>query len=323
MAKREKQYVRPDNFFVVTGWMAEMLHLNVTEMCVFAIIYGFSQTANQDFTGTQDYIAEWIGASTRSVQRAIDKLIDKGYIIRTQERYNKPIYSAKSLDELTQICIAEECGKVVENTVESVELKNNDDKMSPLKVDDMVTNCHHMTTECRHDDDKMSPDDDKLSSTHNSIIYNINNNITENINNAMQGNASENFQQQEKENVETPEKTKDKKYRYKSYQDIISEYTSDKKLKKRILDFISMRKMLKKSLTNEGLALVLQNLDSVAGNDQEKILVLEQSIANSYADVYPLKKSREQIIKKQQEEKAKDTSLDKYMELVKKYGDCY
>lgn len=325
MAKREKQHVRPENYFITTGWMSTMLHLKGLEKEIFAIIYGFSQTTNQDFTGSQEYIAEFTGSTARGVRKCLDKLIEKGYIIRTADIYNKPAYSSRTLDELTQICAIEECGKPVENTVESVEisgkLSTNEEQSSSDINSTSGTEFHTMRNGVPNDEELCSTNEELCSTTHNNILYNINN-IYNNIN-AMQGNASENFQQQEKENVETPEKTKDGKYRYKSYQDIISEYTSDEKLQKRIWNFISMRKMLKKSLTNEGLALVLKNLDSVAGNDQEKILVLEQSIANSYADVYPLKKSREQIIKKQQEEKTKDNSLDKYMELVKKYGDCY
>lgn len=325
MAKREKQFVRSDNYYVVTGWMSTMLHLKGIERDVFAIIYGFSQTANQEFTGTQDYLAQWCGCSRRAIQKTIDKLVDKGYIERSFDGYNKPTYIAKSLDELTEICAVEDCGKAVESTVESVENNADDEKSSPCEKNEMTKKVPTMMKKVRHDDEKSSPDDEKSSSTHYNIIYNINNNITDNINNAMQGNASENLSTTpEAENVENKQdKTESKKYKYKNYQDIISEYTSDKKLQGRIWDFISMRKMTKRTLTNKALELVLKNLDNVASNKQEKILVLEQSVANAYADVYPLNKSREKAIREKQEQQTKDDWLDKYTALAQKYSNSY
>jgi len=329
MAKREKQFVRSDNYYVVTGWMSAMLHLKGMERDVFAIIYGFSQTANQEFTGTQEYIAQWTGGTARAVRNCLDKLIEKGYIVKDYDGYNKPKYSAKSLDELTEICAVEDCGKRVENTVESVETSKNlstdEEQNSDEEENSSGKKFLTMGKKVPHDEEKSSADEEKSSSTHYNIIYNINNNITDNINNAMQENASENLSTTPNvENVENKQdKTESKKYKYKNYQDIISEYTSDKKLQGRIWDFISMRKMTKRTLTNKALELVLKNLDSIASSKQEKILVLEQSVANAYADVYPLNKSREKAIREKQEQRTKDDWLDKYTALVEKYSNSY
>lgn len=70
---------------------------------------------------------------------------------------------------------------------------------------------------------------------------------------------------------------------------IIGEYTTNPELKQTILDFIEMRNKIKKPMTDKAISLLLKKLSELATTDEEKILILEQSIANSWQGVFELK----------------------------------
>ncbi len=74
------------------------------------------------------------------------------------------------------------------------------------------------------------------------------------------------------------------------YETLINAYTSNENLVNAILDFIKMRKAIKKPLTDRALKLILDKLDTLAtSNDDAKIEILNQSIMNSWQGVFPLK----------------------------------
>ena len=54
-------------------------------------------------------------------------------------------------------------------------------------------------------------------------------------------------------------------------------------------DFIDMRKSIKKPMTTKALELLINNLNKLSNNDEEKIAILNQSIERSWQTVYPLK----------------------------------
>lgn len=74
-----------------------------------------------------------------------------------------------------------------------------------------------------------------------------------------------------------------------SYDEIINGYTSDDSLKSAIYEFIKMRKMIKKPLTDKALKLMLSKLDKMATSNGEKIAILNQSIMNSWQGIFELK----------------------------------
>ena len=74
MAKQIK--VREDNYFAVQGWMVTELKLKGNALMLYAIIYGFSQTTNTAFTGSVDYLCEWLGGVSRpTVINTLDNLV--------------------------------------------------------------------------------------------------------------------------------------------------------------------------------------------------------------------------------------------------------
>lgn len=71
--------------------------------------------------------------------------------------------------------------------------------------------------------------------------------------------------------------------------DIIGDFTQDESLKQAINDFIQMRKLIKKPLTDRALKIILNKLSSLSSDASTQIKILEQSIANSWQSVFPLK----------------------------------
>ncbi len=74
------------------------------------------------------------------------------------------------------------------------------------------------------------------------------------------------------------------------YDELLNSYVQDEELKNTIYEFIKMRKMIKKPLTNRGLELLIQKLYKMTNDINEMILILNQSIMNNWQGIFPLKK---------------------------------
>ena len=74
------KFVGRDNYILIQGFMVSELGLKGTELLVYAIIYGFSQTEGQCFTGSRSYLAEWTNCTVRGVAKCLISLKEKGLI---------------------------------------------------------------------------------------------------------------------------------------------------------------------------------------------------------------------------------------------------
>jgi hypothetical protein len=94
--KKKKRVVKDENFICIFGWMVDPDKLNLSgmELNIYAIIYGFSQTQDQYFTGSLQYLIEWTNSSRRAVINNLNSLVDKGLIIKEEVSYNKYRYKA-------------------------------------------------------------------------------------------------------------------------------------------------------------------------------------------------------------------------------------
>lgn len=93
MAKQVK--VREDNYFAVQGWMVTELKLKGNALMLYAIIYGFSQTTNTAFTGSVDYLCEWLGGVSRpTVINTLDNLVKQGLLTKSSTTKGALIYNS-------------------------------------------------------------------------------------------------------------------------------------------------------------------------------------------------------------------------------------
>ena len=67
-------------------------------------------------------------------------------------------------------------------------------------------------------------------------------------------------------------------------------YPNDEKLNQAFLDFMKMRKSIKKPMTDRAITRAMNSLQKLAGNDNDlAIKILEQSIFHCWQDLYELK----------------------------------
>ena len=85
--------VSDENYYVVQGWMRNVLGLRGNALDIYAIIYGFSQVSHQEFTASINYLCEWLGASRPTVINALKDLVERGYLTKESNEINGVIYN--------------------------------------------------------------------------------------------------------------------------------------------------------------------------------------------------------------------------------------
>ena len=89
-------------------------------------------------------------------------------------------------------------------------------------------------------------------------------------------------------------------------------------LRDNLKEFLKMRKAIKKPMTTRAFNLLTKRLIGLSNNSQEQNAILEQSILNSWQDIYPLKKENQELLKKSQE-----LNPDEYEDVSIGYIDKY
>ena len=93
--------MKSENYIVIQGWMRTELNLKGNDLLVYAIIYGFSQTENQKFTGSIQYLADWCGATRQGIQKNLNNLLELGLIVKEKnEVYNSVTYCTTQLSDV-------------------------------------------------------------------------------------------------------------------------------------------------------------------------------------------------------------------------------
>ena len=81
--------VQDDNFYTVQGWMINRLRLKGVSLAAYAIIYGFSQSGENEFTGSLQYLSEFCGGVSKPTMiKALKELTEKNYVLRREEYKN-------------------------------------------------------------------------------------------------------------------------------------------------------------------------------------------------------------------------------------------
>lgn len=84
-----KKIIRSDNHVCLNGWMINELDLSGNELIVYAVIWGFTQDGNQWCTASQAYIARWANITTRALIKILNKLEEKGLLIKEKNTCRK------------------------------------------------------------------------------------------------------------------------------------------------------------------------------------------------------------------------------------------
>lgn len=106
----------------------------------------------------------------------------------------------------------------------------------------------------------------------------------------------DNVQQVSNDSPTCPSKSKNKsksKSKNKNiYTSVVDGFTDNQDLKKSIYDFIDMRKLIKKPMSEQAVKIMLNKLSKLASDDETQIKILEQSVEHSWQSVYELKEEK-------------------------------
>lgn len=80
--------IKDENYFQVSGWMVNRLNLKGISLELFAIIYGFTQDGETEFTGSIQYLCDFTGTSRPTVINALKSLTKDGMLCKRVETIN-------------------------------------------------------------------------------------------------------------------------------------------------------------------------------------------------------------------------------------------
>lgn len=81
--------LKDENYYQVQGWMINCLKLKGVPLNVYAIIYGFTQDGETEYTGSLQYLCDFTGGTTKpTIIKALKELVEKGYLLRQEEHKN-------------------------------------------------------------------------------------------------------------------------------------------------------------------------------------------------------------------------------------------
>jgi hypothetical protein len=86
------------NFITIQGWMVEELDLNSNNLLVFALIYGFNQDEESEFTGSLNYICNWLNCSRPTASKALNDLVEKQLLIKHTKHINNITFNSYKIN---------------------------------------------------------------------------------------------------------------------------------------------------------------------------------------------------------------------------------
>ena len=201
---------------------------------------------------SNDYFASLYSVSKKSISRWIRVLISKGYIT------SQLIYKENSKEVLYRYLRITPSSVDENNIIQTYGQNCTEGMDSGQKCPDpMDKNVPVYGQKCPDPMDKNVPDN--------------NTNINNTINNKV-------------------DKKKERKRGKKqtNYDSIVNESIQDENVKQELYEFIKMRKLIKKPMTDRALKGLISKLNELSSNPVDQAKILERSVINDWQSVYPL-----------------------------------
>lgn len=77
--------MKNENFITIQGWMVNELGLSGNELICFALVYGFSQDEESEFSGSLSYVAESLNMTKQNARKVLLRLVEKGLVNKRDE----------------------------------------------------------------------------------------------------------------------------------------------------------------------------------------------------------------------------------------------
>ena len=94
--------IQPYAYYTVQGWMLSDLGLKGNALAVYAIIYGFSQDGESEYSGSARYLSEWLGCSTRTILSVLADLTERGLLKKTTTYKNGLTFNTYSVVKMVK-----------------------------------------------------------------------------------------------------------------------------------------------------------------------------------------------------------------------------
>lgn len=133
-------------YITIQSWMRTELQLSGTELLVYAVIYGFSQDGSSRYSGSRQYIADWCGCTTRSVQTILNSLTDRGLI----SKYENTINNVRHCEYVANFTTSE---KISPPPSEKISLNNIDNNI----IDNNISINRNINDESDFESHRYSP----------------------------------------------------------------------------------------------------------------------------------------------------------------------
>lgn len=146
--------MKNENYIIVQGWQVNRLRLRGNELLLYALIYGFSQDGETEFSGSLAYMSDAIGVSKRNVSGILKRLEHKGLITKKSYKVNgvricKYVANVHSMDESSGVWMKHQGGmdetspNNIDNNIESnILLLDRDNRESMRGKEEEGTNIH-------------------------------------------------------------------------------------------------------------------------------------------------------------------------------------
>jgi hypothetical protein len=77
-----------NNYLVIQGFMVSELNLSGNDLLTYALIYGFSQDGETEFTGSINYLCKWLNCSRPTAIKSLKFLTEKSLIVKSVNTIN-------------------------------------------------------------------------------------------------------------------------------------------------------------------------------------------------------------------------------------------
>ena len=116
--KKPPTLITGDSYIKIYGFMRSAMQLEKTELLVYALIYSYFRNS-APFTGSREYIAEWVGSGKSSVDIALAALIERGYITKTHRRERGYNFISSKFKSTTTILAAPKSSSTATTVLET------------------------------------------------------------------------------------------------------------------------------------------------------------------------------------------------------------
>ena len=93
----------PNNkdYLIIQGWMINELNLSGNDLMTYALIFGFSKDGQSEYTGSLNYLCDWLKCTRKTAIKSLQYLVDNKLIKKTSVTVNNVTFNRYAI--ITQV----------------------------------------------------------------------------------------------------------------------------------------------------------------------------------------------------------------------------